>query len=320
MITINPNTIKLSIIAAILTLICISCAVNPNPLDSKVISSYTNAKEEYTNAKEEYTKNSKNASGDLNSLNQKSPKETAIAKLKEFGNKLETQKNDETTKMAKNLTGSHFADLVGVYPVYYGKDKEAKEKLEKAIKTKLDVVSADIQEAEKLQIERIIQASLNYDSDQINRLKKILETLKGSDEHKDQIRGLLYNKALGIQKQLDEYLELIKKDSELNTLSLQKLKELLIHVEFDLLLKEKFKETLKKTVTEVSQKIEEIEKYYLVEKHRENGISQDQITKTENSRKIDYILGYIAENYLIFDYFTRDAKSKQEKFNELQNN
>ncbi|WNY66386.1 complement regulator-acquiring protein (plasmid) [Borreliella andersonii] len=320
MITINPNTIKLSIIAAILTLICISCAVNHNPLDSKVISSYTNAKEEYTNVKEEYTKNSENASGDLNSLNQKSPKETAIAKLKEFGNKLEAQKNEETTKIAKNPTKGHFADLVGVYPVYYGKDKEAKEKLEKAIQSKLYVASTEIQEAEKLQIERIIQASLNYDSEKINKLKKILETLKGSEEHKDPIRLLLYNKALDIQKQLDEYLELIKKDSELNTLSLQKLKELLIHVEFDLMLKEKLKETLKKTVDEVSQRIEEIEKDYFVEKNSENGISQDQIAKIENSRKIDYILGYIAENYLIFDYVIRDAKFKQEKFNELQNN
>ncbi|WNY70076.1 complement regulator-acquiring protein [Borreliella andersonii] len=278
------DIIGLSTIAAILTLICTSCA--KNPIDPK-INGYTNSKEN--------TENFENKSGNFASENQKERKDT-IAKLKEFGNKLETQKNEETTKIAKNLTGDHFVDLVGVYPVYYGKDKEAKEKLEKTIKTKLDVVSTEIQKAEKMQIERIIQASLNYDTEKINKLKEILETLKGSEEHKDQIRLLLYNKALDIQKQLDEYLELIKKDSELNALSLQKLKELLIHVEFDLMLKEKFKETLKKTVEEVHPKIQQNKK------NRE-----------------DYILGHIAENYLIFDYSAQSTKFKQKNFNQIKN-
>ncbi|WNY66387.1 complement regulator-acquiring protein (plasmid) [Borreliella andersonii] len=278
------DIIGLSAIAAILTLICTSCA--KNPIDPK-INGYTNSKEN--------TENFENKSENFASENQKERKDT-IAKLKEFGNKLETQKNEETTKIAKNLTGDHFVDLVGVYPVYYGKDKEAKEKLEKAIKTKLDVVSAEIQKTEKLQIERIIQASLNYDTEKINKLKEILETLKGSEEHKDQIRLLLYNKALDIQKQLDEYLELIKKDSELNAISLQKLKELLMHVEFDLMLKEKFKETLKKTVEEVHPKIQQNKK------NRE-----------------DYILGHIADNYLIFDYSTQSAKFKQKNFNQIKN-
>ncbi|MBB6208524.1 complement regulator-acquiring protein, partial [Borreliella lanei] len=252
MITTNLNTIKLSIIAAILTLICISCAVNP--LDTKV-NGYTNAKEDIENSEKNFEKNSENASGDLNSLNQKSPKEDVIAKLKEFGNKLKTQKNEEDNGIAKNLKNpnkDNLADALEIYPASYGKNEEAKENFEKATSTKFTLLSEKVQETQKLQIERIIQASLNYEKEEIDKLKKILETLKGSPDE-DIIRTFLYHTTLSIQEQLDNYLQII--DKELNTLSLENLKNLLIHVEFDLMLKEKFKKTLAKTVDEISKTI-----------------------------------------------------------------
>ncbi len=55
----------------------------------------------YTNTKED-TENLKNASGDINSLSQKSLKEVTIAKLKEFGNKLTAQKKWRNYKNRKN--------------------------------------------------------------------------------------------------------------------------------------------------------------------------------------------------------------------------
>ncbi|WKC89543.1 complement regulator-acquiring protein (plasmid) [Borreliella finlandensis] len=279
MITTNLNTTKLSIIVATLTLICVSCAVSPMAPE---VNSYTNAKED--------TENLKNASGDINSLSQKSLKEVTIAKLKELGNKLTAQKKEEDANMPKDT--KNLADELGIYPMYYGKDQEAKEKLEKDEKTKFTVVGEQTQKTEKLKIERIIQASLNYEEGKIKKLKEILEKVKGKDEGEYMIIDLLYGKALDIQTQIDKHLESIKEDN-LKTLSEENLKELLIHVEFDLMLKEKFKKTLKKTVEEVPQEIQEIEE--------------------------ESIISYIAENYpTIFDYSTYNAKSKQEKLNELK--
>ncbi|MCD2332430.1 complement regulator-acquiring protein [Borreliella americana] len=107
------NKIKLNIITIILTLFCISCAVNPP--DSKV-KSYTDLKEG--------SENFENESGELRSLNQKSPKEAIIIKLKALAKKLKDQKN------------------------------------------------------EKLEIEKIIQSSLNCNTEKIKKLKKILKTPK----------------------------------------------------------------------------------------------------------------------------------------------
>ncbi|WKC90412.1 complement regulator-acquiring protein [Borreliella carolinensis] len=278
----NPNIIKLNLIATILTLICISCTVNP--IDPKV--------NDYTNSKEN-TENPKNTSGEFTSSNQKSTKETIISKLKEFGKKIEAQKIEETNKVG-TLDKNNLADNIGVYPVSY--DKEAIEKLKQTLKTPLITIDEETQKTEKLQIERIIQSSLNYDTIKIKNLEEILKTLKdGNIDEENVIRSLLYSKALGIQKQIDNHLGLIKGD-KLNALSEETLKRILIHVEFDLTLKEKFKKTLEKTVNEVYKEIQH----------------------SENTEKKYYVLEHIINNFQIFDYFTYDAKSKQEKFNELK--
>ncbi|WKC93149.2 complement regulator-acquiring protein (plasmid) [Borreliella burgdorferi] len=236
LITTNLNTTKLSIIVATLTLICISCAVSPMAPE---VNSYTNTKED--------TENLKNASGDINSLSQKSLKEVTIAKLKEFGNKLTAQKNEETTKIEK-ITAEKESDLLEtldskIQPVYFTKPETTEE-------TKNNV---------KMQIKRIIYSSLDYDKGEIKKLKEIIEKVKGKDGGEYMIIDLLYGKALDIQTQIDKHLESTKEDN-LNTLSEENLKELLIHVEFDLILKEKFKKALKKTVGEVPQEIQKIEK------------------------------------------------------------
>ncbi|APS99360.1 hypothetical protein Bmayo_04545 (plasmid) [Borreliella mayonii] len=299
------NKIKLNIIAAILTLICISCAVNP--IGSKV-NSRTDIKEN--------TENFENESGDLEPLKQKSQEETTISKLKALGKKMEAQKNEENAEIAK-LTGVNLIDNLGIYPMYYGKNKkdEKAEEPEKDSETKFTVVSEEIQKNEKLQIERMIYSSLNYETDKINKLKEILETLKGKDEHENIAISLLYT-TLDIQEQLDDYLELIKQDN-LNTLSEKELQELLINVEFDLTLKEKFKKTLAKTVNEVSKTIQEIKDYYLEQKIR-GLLDNSKITEIEDAVKKDYIISHITENYQIFNHSTQSIEFKQNKLNELK--
>ncbi|WNY65493.1 complement regulator-acquiring protein [Borreliella carolinensis] len=276
MTTTKLNEINLNIITVILTLICISCTVNP--ITPKVKS--------YTNLQENTEIFEKNLEG-FGSSDQKFV-ETTASKLKEIGKKLEAQKNEETTKVAGTLAGVNLVDNLKIYPMYYGK-------YEKAQATKFTVVDEDTQKTEKLQIEQIIYSSLNYEKEKIDKLKEILEKLKGEPDCENAVRSLLYRKALGIQQQIDKHLELIKEE-KLNALSEEELKELLIHVEFDLMLKEKFKKTLEKTVNEVAEEIEEI-----LEDYQKN-----------------YLVGYIYENYEIFDYSNYDIKSKQEKFNELK--
>ncbi len=73
------------------------------------------------------------------------------------------------------------------------------------------------------------------------------------------IIDLLYGKALDIQTQIDKHLESTKEDN-LNTLSEENLKELLIHVEFDLILKEKFKKALKKLLEKFPKKFKKLKK------------------------------------------------------------
>lgn len=136
----------------------------------------------------------------------------------------------------------------------------------------------------------------------MNKLKEILETLKGSPDYENIIIGLLYHKASGIQEQLDSHLELIQKKEELN--------DLLIHAEFDLMLKEKFKETLEKTVKEVYPEIQKIKEEYSVKKITE-GLDTEILEKNEDAYKKYYIAYYINENYQIFDYSTYSAEFKQ---------
>ncbi|MCD2373020.1 hypothetical protein CV667_04310 [Borreliella burgdorferi] len=141
----------------------------------------------------------------------------------------------------------------------------------------------------------------------MNKLKEILETLKGSPDYENIIIGLLYHKALGIQEQLDSHLELIQKKEELN--------DLLIHAEFDLMLKEKFKETLEKTVKEVYPEIQKIKEEYSVKKITE-GLDTEILEKNEDAYKKYYIAYYINENCQIFDYSTYSAEFKQNQLNQ----
>ncbi|WP_210372181.1 complement regulator-acquiring protein, partial [Borreliella garinii] len=113
------NIIKLNVITAILTAICISCApfgnVNPNKLKNpttskapkkvkrsnnsrnlKNLNSHTNLENSSEN-----NKNLENESQNSKSSNQNSQEETTISKLENIGKGLEAQKKEEDTQVAK---------------------------------------------------------------------------------------------------------------------------------------------------------------------------------------------------------------------------
>ncbi|WKC89545.1 complement regulator-acquiring protein (plasmid) [Borreliella finlandensis] len=276
------NVIKLSVIAAILTLICISCTVNL--LDPK---SPTDVKEN--------AENLENEAGNPGSLEQKSQEETTASKLEAIAKTLEAQKEKENTEIEKIKQESDLLETLDskIQPVYFTEPGTTEE-------TKKNV---------KMQIKRIIYSSLDYEKDKINKLKEIIETLKDSPDREYIARGLLYHTALGIQEQIEKNLKSIK--GGFTTLSEKELEELLIHAEFDLKLKEKFKKTLEKTVDEVSKTIKDIKDYYSAEKSKEYSLSDSEIKKIEDSVTKEYIVGHITENYQIFDSATYSAEKKQ---------
>uniref|UniRef100_UPI001AED8D13 complement regulator-acquiring protein n=1 Tax=Borreliella garinii TaxID=29519 RepID=UPI001AED8D13 len=164
------NIIKLNVIAAILTSICISCApfgnVNPNKLKNPTTSktpkkvkrsnNSRNLKNRHTNSanSSENNKNLKNESQNSKSSNQHSQEETTISKLENIGKGLEAQKKEEDIQIAKS------------YGVQY-------DFLETFKLQRDDYFMFNA----KMKLKRIIYPSLNYDIKKILALKEILETL-----------------------------------------------------------------------------------------------------------------------------------------------
>ncbi|WKD00369.1 complement regulator-acquiring protein [Borreliella bissettiae] len=221
----KPNSIKLNIIATILTLICISYTVNPtNPK----VNSRTDIKENF--------RDFENESENLKSLKQQLKEETTASKLEAIGKKLEAQKIEETTKIA-NIASAQ-ADFIEtldnkIQPEYFKKEKE---------EAKKNV---------KMQIKRMIYSSLNYDTTKIKNLKDILYSIIDKDEgkHKNIALKFFYKTTTDIQAHLENHLQLIQTKS--NSLTPKELEELLIRSESSLKLKEKFAKQLIKTVEEM---------------------------------------------------------------------
>ncbi|WNY63392.1 complement regulator-acquiring protein (plasmid) [Borreliella carolinensis] len=222
----KSNSIKLNIITTILTLICISCAVNPtNPK----VNSRTDIKENF--------RDFENESENLKSLKQQLQEETTASKLEAIGKKLEAQKIEETAKIA-NIASAQ-ADFIEtldnkIQPFYFS-EKQMAEEAKKNV---------------KMQIKRMIYSSLNYDTTKINNLKDILYSIIDKDEgkHKNIALKFFYKTTTDIQTHLENHLQLIKTKSSLTPKELEKL---LISAEFSLKLKEKFAKQLIKTVEEL---------------------------------------------------------------------
>ncbi|MCD2331716.1 complement regulator-acquiring protein [Borreliella burgdorferi] len=245
------NIIKLNVITAILTSICISCApfgnVNPNklknPITSKNLkktkrsnnsrnlkntSNHTNSENLTGNSTKnpsENNQNLENESQNSKSSNQNSQEETTISKLENIGKGLEAQKKEEDTQIAKIA--------------------------------KSDSVQYDFLETFKLQrndyfmfhakmkLKRIIYPSLNYDTKKILALKEILEKLD-TDKNR-RVAGKFLETSRDIQLKLED-VHLKKIQDILCTLSKKEAETLIQDVKCDLKIKQNFAKTLNATI------------------------------------------------------------------------
>lgn len=237
------NIIKLNVITAILTSICISCApfgnVNPNklknPTTSKIpkkVKRSNNSKnlknlKSHTNSENssENNKNFENESQNSKSANQNSQEETTISKLENIGKGIEAQKKEENTQIAKIA--------------------------------KSDGVQYDFLETFKLQrddyfmfhakmkLKRIIYPPLNYDTKKILALKEILEKLD-TDKNR-RVAGKFLETARNIQLKLEDT-HLKKIQDTLRTLSKKEAETLLQDVKRDLKIKQNFAKSLNATI------------------------------------------------------------------------
>ncbi|WKC84008.1 complement regulator-acquiring protein (plasmid) [Borrelia sp. CA_690] len=263
MTTFELKIIKINIITAILTFICISCAP-VNTVEPK-INDHTNS--------QGGSENSKNESGDLKPANQEhqkdekdSKRQNTILKLKEIGKTLENQKKKEKEEQEKikklNTEDYNFTNVLDDKALYF---------LEKA---NLET---------KMQIKRILYSSLDYNTDEIKKLKEIFDQIIKTSQGKEKELALTYllQTAEFIQSQLDEHLKTIK--MLLDYLNQKDLEDLIIHIEYGLKLKAEFAKQLKETVTKFNNEAQK--------KFEKNG---DFIWNASEA------LEHIKENYLKF--------------------
>ncbi|WKC84010.1 complement regulator-acquiring protein (plasmid) [Borrelia sp. CA_690] len=225
------NKIKFNIITIILTLLCISCAVNT--LDPKV-NSYTNTKED--------NENLENGSQDIKPSNQKSQEKTTTSqektttsKLEAIGKKLEAQAKKEKEEMERlNTKDYNFTNTLDNGELHF-----------------LEQANSET----KMQIKRMLYSSLDYNTDEIKKLQEILDKIieKSKGWEKDLALTALLQTAGFIQAYLDDYLEIIQ--IRLDCLNQKELEDLIIHAEHGLKLKKEFATQLKETVKELKNKV-----------------------------------------------------------------
>ncbi len=236
------NTIKLNVITAILTLICISCApfgnVNPNKLKNPITSknlkktkrsnhsrnlkktnSHTNSENSAEN-----NQNLENESQNSKSSNQNPQEETAISKLEKIGKDLEAQKKEKDTQIEKISSDAQY-DFLENFKLH-----------------NYDYFMHNT----KMTLKKIIYSSLNYEKEKILTLKEILEKLDTEDNNR-RIAGQFLETSRDIQLQQEDLI-LKKIQDTLQTLSKEKAEELLQHAERDLKIKQNFVKALNATI------------------------------------------------------------------------
>ncbi|WP_031538594.1 complement regulator-acquiring protein [Borreliella garinii] len=224
------NIIKVNILTTILTLICISCAVDKIDPESK---SKTNPKENTKDfeKKSQDLEPSNTKNKDLEPLN-KNSKETILSKLEKMIKNLEDQKDQEDTEIAK-ITNAQI------------------DFLENFKSEPHETISEDIE----MKIKRIIYSSLNYEIEKINTLKEILDKLYKNHKYKTTARNFILNISIKIQFQIENALELMKEEIEdaSEILNQERYEILLKHVEPSLNLKQKFEKILNETIKAYNQ-------------------------------------------------------------------
>ncbi|WKC90409.1 complement regulator-acquiring protein (plasmid) [Borreliella carolinensis] len=225
----KSNIIKLNIIMVILTLICISCAPL-SKIDPKVNES-TNPKKrtnpEKSTDPEKSTQNPEDTPGDFRPSDQELL-ENIISELKAIGKKLEDQKKEEDTQIAK-IAADNF-DFLNTFKV-----------------ASLDTIDDSI----RIKTKRIIYSSLDYQKEKINTLKGIFETLQKNPKNYNIVGKLLYHISVSTQLQIEESLALIQ--NEIDNLNLKEAKSLLAEIKSDLKKKKRIKKTLNETLKAYNQ-------------------------------------------------------------------
>ncbi|WP_421114476.1 complement regulator-acquiring protein (plasmid) [Borreliella americana] len=235
------NIIKLKIIAAISTSICISCTplgkVNPNkqssrttprnPQKTKSLNNSENLAENSTKNPAENNQNLKKEYQNPKYSNQSPQGKITISKLDKIGKDLKVQEKQEDIQIA-NIDAQY--DFLETF------------KLQRH-----DV----FMHREKMKLKRIIYSSLNYEKEKILTLKEILEKLDKNFKNR-RIAGKFLETAKNIQLQIEDT-HLKKIQDALHTLSKEKAEELLQHIELDLKIRQNFAKTLNSTIDAYSK-------------------------------------------------------------------
>ncbi|WP_210377391.1 complement regulator-acquiring protein, partial [Borreliella garinii] len=235
------NIIKLNIITAILTLICISCApdnqINPDLSSNTNLEKFgqhfkdrSRGSQDHGHSYQEYQ--------DLK-IEIEKYKGNKASQLKAIKNHLEKQKKKEDIEIAKidaeitkTSTQSDFLKTFTASSFYANPEKDL------------------------LAMKRIIYSSLYYNTTRVKTLNEILEKLNTSSENKKVVTNLLYKVALGIQLQLELCLENITKDESHSPN--QRTEELLEFARNDLNRKDRFVKVLNKTINDYNRNSGEI--------------------------------------------------------------
>ncbi|WKC78367.1 complement regulator-acquiring protein [Borreliella turdi] len=222
------NIIKLNIIAAILTSICISCAplnkVNPNKLKSHTNPRKLKKTKSRTNSKNlaENNQNLENESQNSKFSNQNSQEEILLLKLAKIDKDLKDQKKQEDIQIA-NITEYDFLETF---------------KLQR---------DETFMYNTKMILKRIIYPSLNYEKEKILLLKEIFEKLDNDYQNRKIARTLLET-----SRDIQLYIEKIH-SIKIEDLSKKKSEELLQDMERSLKGKQNFAKTLNATIEAYSK-------------------------------------------------------------------
>ncbi|WP_151060764.1 complement regulator-acquiring protein [Borreliella turdi] len=223
------NIIKLNIIAAILTSICISCApldnVNPNKLKNHTNPRKLKKTKRRSNSKNpaENNQNLKNESQNPKYSNQNPQEKILPPKLAKIDKELKDQKKQEDIQIA-NIDAQY--DFLETF------------KLEN---------DEYFMHITKMILKRIIYSSLNYEKEKILTLKEILEKLDNNDQNQ-RIAGMFFETSRDIQLYIEK-LHSIK----IEDLSKKKAEELLQEMERSLKGKQNFAKTLNATIEAYSK-------------------------------------------------------------------
>ncbi|MBB6213416.1 complement regulator-acquiring protein (plasmid) [Borreliella californiensis] len=180
--------------------------------------------------------------------------ETTISELKTMSKSLEDQKNEESTQIAK--IANEELDFLDTFKV------SSRECIDKN---------------QRMQTKRMIYSSLDYKKENIETLKKILETLRENPEHQNTAVRLvtlpwsIQFKIENLQFKIENHLASIQ--NKINNLNQEKSTLLLMEVKYNLQLKERFKKTLNETIeaynnntnkikNDVKMLAEHVNKYY----------------------------------------------------------